>query len=1052
MVYSTLDKLKARTAELRHRRYVGLVPITPLVALEGGLDSDDVYADPPSGEVNADKTMALSLYDVITGYDRYIWMKKKIAVPQRKDGCRPIGIFNFNDGGGFEGVLYVDGKPYQGIDSNHTEVLLDEFAGKEIELTILLWSGLNGSGDKTPRRQKVNSAHVGYLSVDTDEYYYLARTICESADVMPHGSAERYATLRALDESMLLVDWSDNEDEFYASVKAALASLKVSLSRMEKHSAVTVAGVGHTHIDVAWLWRLKHTREKAIRSFATALRLMEEFPEFIFLQSQPQLYKYIKNDCPYIYEKIKKRVSEGRWEADGAMWLEADCNISSGEALARQFLYGIRFFEEEFGVRCRHLWLPDAFGYSWALPQLMKQCGIKTFMTTKISWNEVNRMPHNIFRWRGIDGTEVLTYFITTPTRGSYETATYNGYMDPYSAVGAWECFRDKEITNRVLISYGYGDGGGGVNRDMLMLRRAMDMMPGLPNVKTEKAGEFFEYIHRDAKAAGDRVAVWDGELYLEFHRGTYTTQAKNKKNNRKAEFQLFRAEAISSLASIIKPDFKYPKDKIDLCWETTLRNQFHDILPGSSIREVYEDSEKEYKEVFDTLDAVEGEVTEVLTNQKAGTYTIFEPSPYCAERIIRLPYNSGDTYFSADGSPLPVQVTDDGMYADVLVKTEPLSLSCVTKAPADTQNNVIEQGVISTFSFDSDSKTLVTPHYIIKWDENNALVSIYDRDNEREVLAPGERGNILEIYEDKPLQYDAWNIDVFYSEKKKEAIATKKPRIVSSGELYAVVRFESTSDSGKSTITQDMKVYKDSRTIDFKTRVDWHEEHRLLKAAFCVDIRATDATYDIQYGHVRRPTHKNTSWDVARYEVVGHKWADVSEDGYGVALLNDCKYGYGICGNKMTLSLLRSSKHPDPVADMGVHEFTYSLLPHTGSVTSESAGVIEEAMALNTSPFVKEGEPLLCNGAKNTAHLVKISSDRVCVDAVKLAEDGDGYIIRLHEAGGGHRRVSLTSDFNIKQYVECNILEEPLGDVTAGEKIELALRPFEIKTLRVWF
>lgn len=401
------------------------------------------------------------------------------------------------------------------MDSNHQEVFLEDgAAGRELDFTFRLWSGLNGDGQLIPQEHKIKRAELAYLDESADNLYYTGRAALGTIKQLPDSQIQKHELLADLNKAFNLLDWSrPGSAAFYASVQEAESSLLADLSRLEQEHPVTVTAIGHTHIDVAWLWRLTHTREKAARSFSTVLRLMKEFPEYIFLQTQPQLYAYIKQDYPEIYQEIKQRVEEGRWEAGGAMWLEADCNLTSGESLVRQILYGTKFFREEFGVDCKYLWLPDVFGYSWALPQILRKSGIDTFMTTKISWSQYNRMPHDTFQWRGIDGSEVLTHFITTP-EGPESGAwyyTYNGLIEPFSVQGIWEQYRDKNLNRELLLSYGYGDGGGGVNREMLEMRRRLDSMPGLPQVKTGRAAEYFERLHETIDATEEYVHTWDG-------------------------------------------------------------------------------------------------------------------------------------------------------------------------------------------------------------------------------------------------------------------------------------------------------------------------------------------------------------------------------------------------------------------------------------------------------------------------------------------------------------------------------------------------------------
>ena len=555
-------------------------------------------------------TFELKTGDTWKGRDRYIWLTRHIEIPQEWAGKTVLGRFDFGETGGgnnegFESLLYWNGAPYQGVDSNHQEVFLPaEAIGTTGRMDIRLWSGLDGGGKPREMKHTINRAELSWLDERIDDFYYTGRAVLETVQVLESGDPIRVGLVKALDRSFLKVDWSNpGSAAYYDSVYEARELLLAELNQFEKHHPVTVTCIGHTHIDVAWLWRLKHTREKSARSFSTVLRLMERFPDYVFLQTQPQLYAYIKQDYPDIYAQIHERIREGRWEIGGGMWLEADCNLTSGESLVRQFLFGTRFMREEFGVESTYLWLPDVFGYSWALPQILRKSGFKTFMTTKISWNQFNRMPHDTFKWRGIDGSEVLTHFITTPD--DWEEAnsffyTYNGLISPQTVKGAWKGYQEKEVNQELLLSYGYGDGGGGVNREMLEMRRRLETMPGLPNVQTGRADDYFDRLHQTVDETDRYVHVWDGELYLEYHRGTYTSQAYNKRMNRKLELLYRETEWLGALAVVAAQGLEpLPAGAAEQGWTIILRNQFHDIIPGSSIKEVYEDSREEYAQAM---------------------------------------------------------------------------------------------------------------------------------------------------------------------------------------------------------------------------------------------------------------------------------------------------------------------------------------------------------------------------------------------------------------------------------------------------------------------
>ena len=1025
-----IEKFEQRAAELGRRRWRNLHTILPMACAEGTQGRDEVYhamrQEIADGVLHRD--------DLFPGLDRYLWARAQVTLPPAREGCQVVGLFDFGrtaEGAieGFESLLYLDGHPYQAVDQNHPEVVLDDFAGQTVTLTFLLWTGLGGKQPGTRQWHRIRQADVGYLDCAADELYYLIRTAAQTLRLLNDTQPARTDLLRAVNGALQRIDW--DQDSFYDSLPGARDFLRQALADAKTSTGITVHTIGHTHIDVAWLWRLKHTREKAQRSFSTALRLMEEFPEYVFLQTQPQLYDYLRQDCPELYERIRKRVADGHWEPEGGMWLEADCNLTSGESLVRQLLYGIRFFQREFGVTCRYLWLPDVFGYSWALPQILRQCGIDTFMTTKISWNQFNTMPNDLFRWRGIDGSEVLTYFMECPPENKPmgdRFSTYNGVMSPRATLGSWTKFKNKDLTRHTLIPYGFGDGGGGTTRDMLKTQRAMQCMPGLPDIRPGKAGDFFRQLHADAEKAGAALPVWDGELYLEYHRGTYTTQAANKKANRQMENLLAETEWIASLRWLALG--AYPAESLQECWQTVLRNQFHDIIPGSSIREVYEDSRAEYAAVEKTLHTLRSKLLGELTHPDRNGLVVRNPAGVSRGDCVLLPVTGEDVVCTADGQPLETQRVSGG----VLARMEMPALSMRTIR----LNHGSAPVVPPAFAWEEHTTTLQTPHYTLHW-KDGVLESLFDRDNSREVL--DGPGNLLRLYEDKPLNYDAWDIDIFYTEKSRVMPCLEPPRLVENGPLRAVVY--TVYGTGASRVEQRVVVWRHSRRIDFETVVDWHEEHRLLKAEFPVAVRSTRATYDIQFGYVERPTHANTSWDMARFEVVGHKWADLSDAGYGVSLLNNCKYGYSVQGRKMTLSLLRSPTNPDETADRGEHRFTYALLPHAGTVVQ--ADTIEEAERLNRPLQVTAGR------VYQGSDIFWTDSNGILVDAIKKAEDDDCLIVRVHECRGATRRFVISSEKEVRRWAVCNLLEQEIGERQEKEQICGTLHPFELRTFKVW-
>jgi alpha-mannosidase len=776
---------------------------------------------------------------------------------------------------------------------------------------------------------------------------------------------------------------------------------------------------------------------------------MERYPDYHYSQSQPQLLQWLKEDVPELYARVKQRVAEGRFELVGAMWVETDCNLTSGESLIRQIMHGTRFWQQEFGIKPRHIWLPDVFGYSAALPQIMRGCNIPTFMTTKISWNQFNRMPCDTFRWRGIDGSEVLTHFITAPEQDATTTFySYNGPLRPSDMTGTWMNYRQQDINDHLLYLYGWGDGGGGPTEEQMERVQIMADLPDFPQVRAGRAEDYFTELYQRVWE-NPRLPTWVGELYLEYHRGTYTSQARVKQANRRAEFFYREVELLNAWASLYGMPSR--QEQLNQGWRLVLLNQFHDVLPGSSIREVYDDAERIYaeahaigKQIYDEAIAVvlqhipAGEQDLLLLNTLAWERT--DPIQVPAQLALSLSRAQqttdweGNTVFLLDGVHVPpcgVQVVSAASNAE---SGEAQMPSTTRAAYADEKTIVLQNG-----------------YYDLWIDEQGEISRLYDKRAERDVLAPGQPGNQLITYEDRPLNFDAWDIDLFYEEKPYPVQVVSSMRIVEEGPVRATV--EIVRQYLSSRITQRISLWRNSPRIDIATEIDWHEHQTLLKAAFPLAINSTRATYEIQFGNVERPTHRNTSWDMARFEVCAHRWIDLSEGGYGFSLLNDSKYGHDVHDNIVRLTLLKSGVYPDAHADEGLHRFTYSLLPHVGDW--REAQSVRRAYELNVPVVCVAGQKKATSGSSSPiyrgASFIQTECTHVIVETVKPAEDGDGLIVRLYEVHNQRGRGTLTFATSILSAQECNLLEEPINDVSyQGNTLPFQVRPFELKTFRI--
>lgn len=975
------------------------------------------------------------------GKDQYYWFRGQFTVPQSMAGtCIFLNISTqiqeWDDGRNPQFLLFVDGEVVQGQDMNHKEVRLTDCAeaGRTYTLDLQSYTGILHSEF---------SLRVDAVTVDTDlmKLYYDLKSVTDAYAFqrMPEGRA-RSLLVEALNGGINLLDLRNpHSPEFDASVKAADAYLQEHLyhnPEIAGYEDVIATCIGHTHIDVAWWWTVSQTREKTARSFSTVLKLMEEYPDYKFMSSQPQLYVFLKERYPEVYAKVKERVKEGRWIPEGGMWLEADCNLTSGESLVRQFLYGKRFFREEFGVDSKILWLPDVFGYSGALPQIMKECGIDYFMTTKLAWNQIDKFPNDTFLWKGIDGTGVLTHLITTPGVGQdvkkTHFTTYNGMLDADAVIGAWDRYQNKDLNDDVLICYGFGDGGGGPTREMLENSMRLDKgIRGIPKVKQESPLTWFERL--DQKVSGNkRLPQWEGELYFEYHRGTLTSMGRNKKGNRKSELAMMDLELLSVLAE--KAGAAYPKEELERMWKVILLNQFHDILPGSSIHEVYEVTKKEYEELLSSAGAMTQTCLAALAGEGEGV-TVFNTLGFTRDDVVTLPADlaaGSSALADENGTVYPLQKTADGAVA-ALKNLPSKGQKTYRLIAADTKEEL---------PFRVDGNHAETPFYSIELDEYGQFASIYDKENDRPVLREGEKGNRLTMYEDKPMNFDNWDIDMYYTEKSWDVLDVQRMEWTELGPVQAVLEIERRISN--SLIRQRIIFYADSRQIRFDTYVDWKEHQHLLKVHFPVDVHTDEAAFDVQFGNLTRKIHTNTSWDEARFESCGQKWMDMSEGHYGVSLLNDCKYGHSAGNGIMSLTLIKSGIEPNPVADQEEHTFTYALYPHAGNW--REAGTVQEAMKLNQPVYaVKGGVP----GTESS--LLSCSHKNVVIETVKKAEDGDGIIIRLYESENARTKAHLALNIPVSSVEECNCLEESEGEVSVnGDGFDFVIRPYEIKTYRV--
>lgn len=775
---------------------------------------------------------------------------------------------------------------------------------------------------------------------------------------------------------------------------------------------------GHAHIDLAWLWPVAETRRKARRTWSSMLRLMDQYDDFTFNQSSAQAYSWILDDDPDLFKAIQQRVKDKRWEPTGGMWVEPDSQVSGGEAYVRQAFYGQRFFEQHFGIRNSIAWLPDVFGFSGAIPQILLGAGMENFFTIKVTWSEVNTFPYDLFLWEGIDGSRVLAHTFDNPGAG------YNGNIEPLDTYGTWKHFVGKRWHDQTLLSFGWGDGGGGPSEQMLENYARIKDYPVLPTLEMGLVEEFFATLPTEG------IPTYVGELYLELHRATLTTQARTKKLMRQGEHRLFEAETFASLASLGR--FDYPHDQLDRAWQDLLYNQFHDVLPGSSIHEVYEDTVPQLQAVVDTATSIRDTAIGSHYGTGGGAFAITNPSLDARNMTVLLPAGASVA--------APSQTVDDGVLVHLCGEQigglETRVIDVKGKAAGSTEEVSVSGG--------RHGHVLENDLVRVEIGADGTLTSVFDKRADRETLS--DRGNQLWAYMDRPRAWDAWDIDETYETVGEEITAVDSIDVVEEGPFRAAVKVTRTWHN--STFEQTYRLTADSARVDIATHIDWHERLVLIRTKFPTTVHAHEATFETMYGVHRRATHRNTTWERARFEVSAHRFVDLSEPTYGVALMNNAKYGHSVHGNEIGMSLIRGPLHPDPFADEGEHDFTYAFFPHPGDWVD--ADVTAEARALN-APLI--AVPVR-SGAGSNAPFIVNDGVRLGLGAFKKAHDRKGFAIRVYEEHGVRGETSLTFARKPKHVHATNLLEEDVDlDFTVdGNTIRFTARPFQIATFVVEF
>ena len=862
--------------------------------------------------------------------------------------------------------------------------------------------------------------------------------------------ASRYKS--ALDSALGKIDFealrARDQARFDATLRAASQELEPLQRELKRY---TILLTGQSHIDMAWLWPWTETVEVVRNTFRTALLLMKRNPEFTYTQSQAAAYEWMEEKYPDLFDEIKQRVKEGRWEVIGGMWVEPDMNLPDGESQVRQVLFGKRYFQEKFGVDVHVGWNPDTFGYNWQMPQIYKKSGIDYFMTTKMLWNDTTKFPHRLFWWQSPDGSKVLTYLPNGLGAGTEAVPMVNTFLDISPESG----------TKEIMYLYGVGDHGGGPTQLEIDRARQLQKANLFPNLKFSAALPFFEDIDRNANNL--KIPVWNDELYFEYHRGVFTTQAQTKRYNRKNEILLANAEKFSSLGQLFGQP--YPQQELNESWKKVLFNQFHDILPGSSIPPVYADAARDHRQVECAVgnilhDSLAGLAAQVNTTGPGIPLVVFNPLTWSRTEVVEaevgFPSLTRDLKVTdSQGKPVLHQIVDRN---DQLRRIKFLFLAQDVPSfghktfrviPAPRTATAAKPQPASSLKVDAQALTLENEFFKVQVGAESGLIeSLYDKANARQAFDQSRRGNMLQTFVDKPKDWDAWNIDADFEKVKWDLTTAESVKVVETGPVRAVLRVVKKFQNSR--FTQDIMLYPGVPRVDCAMQVDWHEKHILLKAAFPVSVSSRTASYEIPFGAIRRPTTRETPAEKAQFEVPALHWADLSDGSYGVSILNESKYGYDTKDNVIRLTLLRSPAWPDPHADEGEHQFTYAIYPHKGGW--EEAGTVRRGYELNV-PLLVRVETSHAGSLPATKSFVSLDAPSVILAAMKKAEDDASLVLRLYAAGQSVGETTLTLPRAVTEAAETDLMERTTAPLTAqGDKIRLQFKPYEIKTVKVRF
>jgi len=1006
------------------------------------------------------------------------WFRGDVKLPETAKGRRVWIEFRTETEGMFstEGLCYINGQAKGGFDPNHPFVLISESGkpGTDLHCAVEAYS-LHSFPSTMPfdkpivvpdKCREFMGMNIVIERTEVSQFVFDLKTLLDAYEVLDEHSLRRAQILDCLVEVFKVIQAmpkEGTEESWLPGVKKAIEIMQPCMKQKNSASAPEMGTIAHSHIDTAWLWPIAETQRKCRRTFSTMLNLLDQYPEVIFFQSAPQHADYVRKEDPEIFERMKEKIKSGQWEPNGAMWVEPDCNIPNGESLVRQCLYGIQWTREHYGYTPDTFWQPDVFGYSAALPQILQGCGVKYFLTTKMAWNDTTRFPFDTFEWTGIDGTSVVAHLNSIPQ-----------WMDPKEMMKEWKWAQHKDGQNGRLLSYGYGDGGGGPRHEDMEMVRRMEDFDGLPKAKNTTVSDYMNSVENGAH----KLPKYVGELYLELHRGTLTSLAAIKKGNRDCEVALRDAEFAWVLANVYG-NAEYPHDELREIWKRFLTMQFHDILPGTSIQRAHEEAVEEFLQLQKEIRALESKAYKALSGGKEEHYYIVNQLNWERDfwrmtdvsdeeiEVLTKSYNKIDRrleedYIGTDDSEITKQSISqvyehpNGKRKDVYSFQLALPGNSVTPL-MDVADKEPEE-LMYQFGFEGDNPDLIESDFFrIAFEKDGSISSLVYKTNIRnyEFVAPGGRLNGFLLGEDVPELWDNWDIDEDQEMHMQPMAGLISRKVISNGPLFTCIRSQYQVGK-KSKIIQDMLLFSNGiyhginhQRVEFHTHVDWHEKHQLLKTEFDLNMHCTSAKHEIQFGHVERPTHRNQLQDRAQFEVSQQKWTMMGDASRRMCLMNDCKYGVGTKDNKLTLSLIKSGTHPDPRGDEGLHDFSYAIELMDGK--DDVCSAVRSAHEFNHPPRLVKGD--FPKEVLDYTALFQLSMPEIklglIVESVKGRENGKGFVIRLYEPAGGSLTEIIYFNVPVKSVYKTNMLEEN------GEQLKLEdntiwfdVKAFEVVTL----